>query len=90
MEHHPPAADTSPPMGELCLTLLTRLVATPAADGASKVQTWLSSEYNYLETLLPLIFHPCPSMRREISALLAFILFNADILISNLEEVTHT
>jgi hypothetical protein len=50
---------------------------------------WLSSEScsSSMESLLPLVFHPCPSMRREIAVLLAFMLFSSDVLISSLEEL---
>ncbi len=84
---------SSPPhIGEVCLSLLTRLIAyTPTANGASssEVRMWLSSEScsSSVESLLPLVFHPCPSMRREIAVLLAFMLFSSDVLISSLEEV---
>lgn len=76
-----------PPLGELCLILLTRLISIPAVKGPSKVQMWLAGEGPSLETLLLLVFHPCPNMRREVSRLLAFMLFNVDTLLSSLEQV---
>ena len=76
-----------PPLGELCLILLTRLISIPSVKGPSKMQMWLADEGPSLETLLLLVFHPCPSMRREVSRLLAFMLFNVDTLISSLKKV---
>ena len=76
-----------PPLGELCLILLTRLISIPFVKGPSKMQMWLAGEGPCLETLLLLVFHPCPNMRREVSRLLAFMLFNVDTLMSSLKEV---
>jgi hypothetical protein len=91
-KHREDPCSSPPHIGEVCLRLLTRLVAyTSTANGtsSSEVRMWLSSEScsSSMESLLPLVFHPCPSMRREIAVLLAFMPFSSDVLISSLEEL---
>lgn len=75
-------------IGEACLHLLTKLAASPSTYEISRIRSWLvSNPKERVELLLPLVFHPNITVRKDIALLLTFLLFSADLLYFDLKKV---
>lgn len=77
-------------LGTACLSFLTRLASASEFEGNCKLRDLLvSNSYEHLWSLLPMVYHPAESARKDLAFLLSYCLFSSDLLLTRLKRVCN-
>ncbi|KAL3692358.1 hypothetical protein R1sor_006009 [Riccia sorocarpa] len=75
-------------LGTACLRFLTKLSMSPALDGELNYRDLLlGNSFGHIWSLLPMVYHPCETARRDMAVLLSFCLFSPSMLLSGLKRM---